>query len=334
MMSLQIRRALLATAAALGILVAVFPAQATEPTPRWCGGVKIAAIVPGYPPGSGDAISDLFSNGYRQAELDLGPSVTYSYSNWDMGSITTRLRLAIEAKVEGVALPGYPGDAATDALIDKAFAQGTIVTSMNMGLPEAEKAHSAQGLGYVAAHPYPAGFGLASEAAKRAGIKPGDKVLVWRFDVPGSQQNRIAQGMSDAVEKAGARIVYLDANASDPEGGFVAAVKANPDLKLLMTDDAYFGSNLGTYARAAALKPGQIFMATVMILPMTAQAIKDGYVNLAFNSQDYLHGYLSILNLCLTKKYGFSGLHVDTSGPFVDATNVDAILPLVEKSIR
>ena len=74
-------------------------------------------------------------------------------------------------------------------LIDKAFAQGTIVTSMNMGLPDAEKKHSAQGLGYVAAHPYPAGFGLATEAARRVGVKPGDKVAIWRFEVAGSQQN-------------------------------------------------------------------------------------------------------------------------------------------------
>jgi simple sugar transport system substrate-binding protein len=334
MMTLKFRRALLGTAAVCVTCAIATPSLATDPTPKWCGGVKIAAIVPGYPPGSGDAISDLFSNGYRQAEVDLGPSVAYSYANWDTGSITSQLQQAIEAKVDAIAFPGYPGDAAADALIDKAFAQGTIVTSMNMGLPEAEKKHSAQGLGYVAAHPYPAGFGLASEAARRADVKPGDKVLVWRFEVPGSQQNQIGQGMSDALEKAGARIVALDANTTDPNGVFIAAIKANPDLKLVITDESYFGSNLGTYALAAGLKPGQIFMATTMVLPMTAQAIKDGYVSLTFDSQDYLHGYLSILNLCLTKKFGFSGLHVDTSGAFIDATNVEAVAPMVQKGIR
>ena len=333
MTRINFSRGLLMTAA-LALLSAAGPAGAAEPAPKWCEGVKIAAIVPGYPPHSGDSISDLFSSGYRQAELDLGPSVTYSFANWDFGSITSLLQQAIEAKVDAVAFPGYPDDAATNALIDKAFAQGTIVTSMNMGLPEAEKKHSAQGLGYVAAHPYPAGFGLATEAARRAGVKLGDKVAIWRFEIAGSQQNQIAAGMSDALEKAGAQIVTLDANTNDLNGVFATAIKANPDLKLLITDDAYVGSNLGTYARAAALKPGQISMATVMVLPGTAQAIKDGYVDLAFDSQDYLHGYLSILNLCLTKTYGFSGLHIDTSGPFIDKSNVDALAPLVEKKIR
>jgi simple sugar transport system substrate-binding protein len=52
------------------------------------------------------------------------------------------------------------------------------------------------------------------------------------------------------------------------------------------------------------------------------------------DQQPYLQGYLPILNICLTKKFGFSGLDVNTAGAFVDPNNVDAIAPLAAQEIR
>ena len=41
-----------------------------------------------------------------------------------------------------------------------------------------------------------------------------------------------------------------------------------------------------------------------------------------------------MLNICLTKKFGFSGLDINTAGAFVDSTNVDAVAPLAAQEIR
>jgi len=68
--------------------------------------------------------------------------------------------------------------------------------------------------------------------------------------------------------------------------------------------------------------------------PNTAQAVKSGYQNLVIDQQPYLQGYLPILNICLTKKFGFSGLNINTAGAFVDSNNVDAIAPLAAVEIR
>ena len=68
--------------------------------------------------------------------------------------------------------------------------------------------------------------------------------------------------------------------------------------------------------------------------PNTAQAVQDGYQNLVIDQQPYLQGYLPILNICLTEKYGFSGLDVNTAGAFVDSSNVDAVAPLAAVEIR
>jgi simple sugar transport system substrate-binding protein len=64
------------------------------------------------------------------------------------------------------------------------------------------------------------------------------------------------------------------------------------------------------------------------------KAIQGGWLQLVIDQQQYLQGYLSVLQICLTKNYGFSGLMINTGAGFVDKNNVDKIAPLVEKQIR
>ena len=68
--------------------------------------------------------------------------------------------------------------------------------------------------------------------------------------------------------------------------------------------------------------------------PKALTALKDGYLDLIVDEQPYLNGYLPIRNICLTKKFGFSGLHVNRGVIFVDSSDVDAIAPLVDRIIR
>jgi simple sugar transport system substrate-binding protein len=62
--------------------------------------------------------------------------------------------------------------------------------------------------------------------------------------------------------------------------------------------------------------------------------MQDGYLNLSIDQQPYLQGYLPILQICLTKKFGFSGLTVNTSGGFLDKDNLATVAPLAIKEIR
>ena len=325
-----------------GLRKAGLPEARMQATPvdnsKWCAGVKIAVIVEGWSECSGDMLSPMLCNGSRQAALDLGPSISFSYAQWDIGAMTSQLRQAIEAKVDGVVVPGFPGDEALGELIDKAFAQGTVVTTSNVGLPKAENAYASQGLGYAGTDPHAAGVALADEAVKRAGVNSGDTALVWGHRSAVGEHGKITEGMIDALNAASVKVIVVEGNSPEPKGPsgdeLAAALKANPDLKLVLVGDPVSTSHLGFFARDAALKPGQIYMAGFGLLPQTARDIKDGYINLVFDTQDYLQGYLPILNICLTKKYGFSGLHFHTGGIFIDAHSVDAIAPLVEKSIR
>ncbi len=314
------------------------PAAAADKGSKWCSGVKIAANFSGWAPGTPDQFTAIAVNGVRQAELDLGPTVTYAYGHNDPKRIMDLLQQAIDARVDGVAFMGRGVEA--DALIDKAFAEGVIVATNYVAQPDAEKRHAAEGQAFAGVSGYASGFALASEAAKRAGLKRGDAAFAWGRKARPGELGELAKGIVEALEQAGVRVVYeeldlaIDHGGGDPAATFAAVMKANPDIKLVVSDDTGPTWNFGFFAHAAGLKPGQVFMAGMTLTAKAAEAIKDGYLSLVLDDQPYLQGYLPVLNICLTKKFGFSGLHFATAAPFIDAHNVDALAPLIEKAIR
>ncbi|MEJ0097155.1 MAG: substrate-binding domain-containing protein [Bauldia sp.] len=332
-----LKTAALASIAAAMTIGSMSVALAADPVAKWCSGVKIAAF-PGGP--QGGVFANNVYNGFKQAELDLGPTVTYYFSNWDPNTMLTQIKQAIATKVDGIATYGFGGDDATDPLVDQAIAQGTIFTTLNTALPTAQAKYGPAGFGFVGAPNYDAGFALGAEAAKRANLKSGDEVFVWGLKGQGGDRGQRTVGVIDAFNKVGAKVIYQEidsATNADPNAGtatFVGVMKANPGIKIVVTDHGGLTSNVGVYAKAASIDPGKVFFAGFDMSPNTAQAVKDGYQNLVIDQQPYLQGYIPILNICLTKKFGFSGLNINTAGAFVDKTNVDAVAPLAAVEIR
>jgi len=326
----------LAGAVALSLMGAS-SALALDPTAKWCEGVKIAAF-PGGP--RGGVFANNVYNGFRQAELDLGPTVQYHFSDGDPNKMLTQIQQAVATQVDGIATYGFAGEAATGPVVQQAFDQGIIFTTLNTALPDSQAKFAPQGLGFVGAPNYDAGFALATEAAKRADLKSGDKVFEWGLKGQGGDRGQRTVGVIDAFEKVGANVLYQEidpATNAEPNAGtatFVGLMGANPDIKIVVTDHGGLTSNVGVYADAASLKPGQVFFAGFDMSPNTAQAIDKGYQSLVIDQQPFLQGYLSMLNICLTKKYGFSGLDINTAGAFVDKSNVAAVAPLAAVEIR
>ena len=66
----------------------------------------------------------------------------------------------------------------------------------------------------------------------------------------------------------------------------------------------------------------------------TVEAVQGGWTDLVIDQQQWLQGYLSVLQICLTHNYAFTGLHIDTGAGFLHAGNVDLLAGLVEEQIR
>jgi len=306
------------------------------PQARWCQNVRVV-FFPGGPPGG--VFANNVYNGARQAELDLGPKVQYVFSDWDPQKMIAQFKEVVATKPDGIAVMGHPGDDAFDPLIDDAVAAGIIVTSQNTQLPKMERKYSAKGFGYVGQDLYSAGLALGEEAVKRSGIPKGSRAMVWGLLSQPTRGLR-TKGVVDALKKAGLTVDYLEvdqATNADPAAGvptFTGYVSSHPDVKMVVMDHGALTSTLETLLKAAGKKPGAIYAAGFDLSPATVTAIRGGWVNLVIDQQPWLQGYLPILQICLTKIYGFSGLHTDTGGGFADKNNINFLAPLAEKEIR
>lgn len=320
---------------AVCLAVVAIPAAAQAQT-KWASNVHIV-FFPGGPQGGVFAVN--VYNGAVQAAADLGCKVDYVWSDWDPQKMIQQFREAVAMKPDGIAIMGHPGDEAFDALIKDAESKGIIVTSQNTTLPKAEGMYAANGFGYVGAENYSAGHALGARAVQVFNLKKGDRAMVWGLLSQPSRGER-TKGAIDALKEAGLKVDYIEidsaTNADPPSGAptFAGYVSSHPDVKLVITDHGGLTATAQTYLRAAGKQPGQINIAGFDLSPATVSAIKGGWTGLVIDQQEWLQGYLPILQICLTKVYGFSGLHIDTGAGFVDKSNVDMVAPLAEKNIR
>lgn len=333
-------RRFLSLAIALGlaapVAVASSAAVAAQDDARFCKDTSIVF----FPGGSeGGGFATVVYNGAKAAEALFGPSVDYQWSDWDPAKMISQFSEAVATRPDGIAVMGHPGDEAFDPLIEDAVSKGIIVTVMNTELPNAEAQFAPQGTGYVGAVLQKAGHDLATEAVKRAGLQEGDKAFVWGL-VSQAGRGQRTQGVLDGLEEAGVDVVYLeidDATNADPAQGiptFTGMASANPDLKAAFFDHGDLTSTAQSYLEAAGFGPDDLYVAGFDLSPATVAAVQSGYTDLVIDQQQWLQGFESVAQICLTHSYGFSGLNINTGGGFVDASNVDAIAPLVEQQIR
>jgi len=192
----------------------------------------------------------------------------------------------------------------------------------------------------VGAQSHQLGLALAAEGVARAKLNKGDEVLVFGLKAAGGERALRTAGVLDGLAKSGAKVTYQEidaATAKDANAGtpvFVDLFKKNPKFKLVITDHGGLTANAGVLAKAAELKPGQVTFAGVDFSPETAAAISDGFLTFTMDQEPYVMGYLSVLDICLAKKFGFNGMDVSTAGAVIDKDNVEAMKPLAAQHIR
>lgn len=329
-------KALVSVVLALALLTVPLFNVGAQDDASLCSGVDIVFFPGGSP---GGPFETVVYNGALRAAQDLGANVQYVWSNWDPQTMVTQLTETIATNPDGIAVMGHPGDEAYRAAIDQAREQGIVVTAQNVPLSSLQAQYGASGFGYVGAFQYGAGFSLAEEAVRRFELGEGDRAMVWGLlSQPGRGER--TRGVVEGLEAAGMTVDYLEidsATNADAAAGiatFTGYVSANPDVRLIITDHGNLTASLETFLTAAGKGPEDIFTAGFDLSPATVRAIQGGWTDLVIDQQQWLQGYLPVLQICLAVKYNFSGLTIDTGAGFASADNIELLAPLVEEGIR
>lgn len=287
----------------------------------------------------GGPYNTIVQNGARQACEDLGCSIKFMYSDWSPRKMIENFSKALATRPDGMVIMGHPGDEAYGPLVKEARDNGILVTSTDTELPELMARYSSEGFGYTGPDNLASGKQLAQEALRRTSLKAGERALVWGLkSVP--NRGLSTQGMLDVLEAAGINVDYMEISAEvdkDPTLGLplmTAYLSRNPNTRLIMIDHGALTAQMENFLRAAGVKPDQVFVTGGSLSPATAGAVKGGYIDLISDGQPFLQGYLPVVQLVMTKRYGFSGLKINTGGGFISRDNIDVVAPLVSKGLR
>ncbi|MEY8120938.1 hypothetical protein AB9F26_22460, partial [Falsihalocynthiibacter sp. BN13B15] len=99
-------------------------------------------------------------------------------------------------------------------------------------------------------------------------------------------------------------------------------------MKGVITDHGALTALLPAYLNAAGKKPGEICSAGFDLSAATAQGIEDEMITMVLDQQPFLQGYLPIIQLFLTSKYGFAGMNIDTGAAMITQSNVGPVKAL------
>jgi simple sugar transport system substrate-binding protein len=325
--------AILLAAASATALTASTTAASADPKDKWCKGVHLRFFVGGA---EGDAFGTIVYNGAKQAERDLGPTVDYIFSGWDVEKMTQQLREAVAVKPDGIAMMGHPGDAAIMPLAEEAHKAGIKMMYQNVPVPQVVAKF---GGGYVGAQQAQQGHALGVEAVKLAGLKSGDVALMIG---PFNEENRGARelGAVKAMEESGVKVVKITSQtewAADPNleiPVITAALAQNPRIKAVGYPGGQHLGNVPAFMQAAGKKPGQIFNFGFDTSPQIVEGFKGGWVQLTADQQPFMQGYMPILGLCQEIVYGLAPINVDTGAGFVTPDNYQAVAKLATAGLR
>lgn len=317
------RGLIVALCVAAAVAGAYLLARPEAPPQGRFGDLRIVFIMGGEP---GQDFAEGVHGGVLAARRDLGVNVLMKWTHWDAQRLLTQFRGAIDLQPHGICVIGFPGQEHLPPLIEEARRRGIIVTTLNTPIMDAPPAWLRDGLGFVGQDGHAAGRRLAEKAVELFAPPPGARVLVL-----GSRsvyaRGRRAEGCVEALRGLGLEVDYGDVPLRMAGGdgwpirGLVnERLDAGPAPAFII-NDAGEAADVAEALRARGLGPGEIPVAGFDLSADNLAEVRSGYVGLLLDQQEFLQGYLAVLQICLAKTWSITGLEIETTGVFVDATN-------------
>ena len=288
-------------------------------------------------PGGGATLAR--TNGARAAAEAFGVDLREQYSSWQPDKMIDQFKEAVAAGPDCIEIMGHPGNDAFFDLAADARERGIVLTSGNSQLSELFGEYRQSGFGFVGMDNYRSGRLVAGATIKSAGLKEGDRVMVYGL-LSQDERGKLERGALDVYEENNMTIDYIEISPEvngDPSLAvpiLVAYIERNPDVKAIITSHGTVTGFLGKALQEAGKEPGEIFGAGYDIVPAAVEAVQEGYVHVLFDQNLFLQGFLPVVQCVLSSTYAIPGLDIDTGIGLVTPGNIDQLIPEIEAGIR
>ena len=302
-----------------------------------------------------DSYARIVYNGAKAAEKEFGVKVKYIWSGWNSKLMADQFKDAVASKPDGICMMGHPGGNIIKPLMDEAVDNGIIVTFQDTDVPLARDLYKSKGSGYVGEEALYCGRRIARVAIRKYAVKRGETAVVLGLRMPVTglvstlpdiktikDRTKRSIGAVDALLKGNLKVYAYNippevdaAPESDKAFDFIKKVfSKHPDIKILTVDHGGLTSAVSGFLKQMKHNPENTIVLGFDLSRKTVAGIEEGYLDIVSDQQPFLQGFFPILQVCLSKKYGFSGLFVDTGSSLVDKSNLKLIKKLAMQEIR
>jgi simple sugar transport system substrate-binding protein len=190
---------------------------------------------------------------------------------------------------------------------------------------------------------YETGY-FVGKAALSRGLPPkGQKFhLVIPMEVAGApyavdRSAGFRQALKDAGYKEGIDYTFEELDAgyetTTTESRINAYLLGHPETKVIYNVGGLTTDRAGVVVQKLGKKPGEILVFGNDLLPETAVAIQKGYNQGVFYGQQYLVGFVTVVQAYLVLKWNFAPWNIEIGASIIDKSNVEASLAYVAKGI-
>lgn len=283
--------------------------------------------------GPGDPFWAVVQRGVQDAGKALGVRAIFEGpAGYNVPEQVAMFRAAMEAKADGIATTISDAKAWAEP-IKEARKRGIPVIAINCKEPE-ELRGTIPYMAYIGMDEYEAGKMAAYRVLPK--LKKGARVVVAIHQAGHVGLEARAKGITEVIAKEiGGKVDKLDItqDATQAIGILRSYLKANPDTAAIFTLGPLGAIPTIKMIRDDGLK-GKVLMVSFDLDPTVIQAIKDGICEGTVDQQQYLQGYMAVVELYLYAKYKLNPADYDTGRGFVTAETADAVASLVKQGYR
>ncbi|MEW6228228.1 MAG: substrate-binding domain-containing protein, partial [Bacillota bacterium] len=248
--------------------------------------------------GPGDPFWAVVQRGVQDAGKALGVRAIFQGpAGRNIPEQVNMFRAAVAAKAAGIAVSISDPKAWQEPVKD-ARKQGLPVVAINCQEPP-ELAGTIPYMAYVGMNEYEAGKMVARYMMPK--LKKGARAVVAIQEAGHIGLEARAKGIAEVItQELGGKVDKLDITQDPTQaiGILRSYLRANPDTAAIFTVGPLGAIPTIKMIREDGLK-GKVLMASFDLDPTTIQAIKDGICEATVDQQQYLQGYISVVQLYL-----------------------------------